>query len=301
MISENASSFNNKPVVDFEGTISPDKAYRIRIDYDSEVTFGSLIKQFCEDPNAQQVEEIILGNWFGDVSEPEESNFPVDALVENKDKLPNLKYIFLGDITYEECEISWIENADVNSIFKAYPELKYFKVRGGNGLSFGELKHDALETLIVETGGLGAGSIDELAKAELPNLKHFEIWTGDENYGWDGNINTFKPFFSKDKFPKLEYLGLCDCDITDQIAVALKDASVLDIISTLDLSRGTLGDEGAAALLANKKIENLKFLNLRFHYMSSKMTEKISALPVEVNVGDQQEEEEYGRYVEVSE
>ena len=64
-----------------------------------------------------------------------------DLLVDAKDRLNRLKGLFIGDITYEECEISWIIQSDVSPVLTAYPELELFRVRGGQDLSLGQLDH----------------------------------------------------------------------------------------------------------------------------------------------------------------
>jgi hypothetical protein len=85
----------------------------------------------------------------------------------------------------------WIQQCDVSPLFAAYPRLEHFCVRGADGLSFGALRHDRLKSLIIQSGGLGANVVREVA-ADAPELEHLELWLGDENYGaaigsrWDG-------------------------------------------------------------------------------------------------------------------
>ncbi len=57
----------------------------------------------------------------------------------------------MGDITYEECEVSWINQADMSPLLAAYPQLEVFRVRGGTGLAFSKIKHAHLTELGVET------------------------------------------------------------------------------------------------------------------------------------------------------
>ncbi|MEN7550541.1 STM4015 family protein [Rapidithrix thailandica] len=301
-INENLSAFNNKRIVDFEEEISSlDFVYRIRVDYDDEEQdFEALLQKFCNDPKAAEAKELIIGAW-NEIDEGTESLEIVNFLTRNKDKLPKLEYLFLGDITYEECEMSWINQCDVSPLLAAFPQLKHFQVRGGNDLSLGSLHHEALETLIVETGGMNRQILNEITNAKLPKLKHLELWLGNENYGWSGTLEDLQPFLSRDHFPNLTYLGLKNSEISDEIAKALNDASILDGLEVLDLSMGTLGDEGAQALLANPKIAQLKSLNLSHHYISDEVSAKLSELPCQVDLSDQEEEDEYGRYVEVGE
>ncbi|MFN8512832.1 MAG: hypothetical protein U0841_09645 [Chloroflexia bacterium] len=99
--------------------------------------------------------------------------------------MPRLTALFFGDIIVEESEISWIEQTDVSPLLAAFPQLEIFGVRGGNGLSFGQLRHDVLQTLIVETGGLsGVGGARGCGGGIARALRHLA------NCGWGRRTNT---------------------------------------------------------------------------------------------------------------
>ena len=90
----------------------------------------------------------------------------------------------------------------------------------------------------------------------------------------------------------------------NEIAAAVANASVLDQIEELDLSGGTLTDEGSQPLLESPKIGQLKRLNLETNFLTDNQAQAFTALtPVDlnVNVDDQRDEEDYGRYVAVGE
>jgi hypothetical protein len=193
-----------------------------------------------------------------------------------------VKAIFLGDIIADECEISWIQQSDVAPLLHAYPQLEQFYVRGGDGLRFRKLNHYALETLVVQTGGLGKKTLRDILTAWLPSLKHLELWLGDEDYGGDAEMVDLLPLLEGTRWPNLRYLGLCNTELSDEIAVALKTAPIMPQLRVLDLSRGTLGDAGAAALLANPAIKRLKKLDIHHHYCSDTMIAELKALPIKV-------------------
>ena len=60
----------------------------------------------------------------------------------------------------------------------------------------------------------------------------------------------------------------------------------------LDLSDGTLSDDGAEALLASDKIKQLKHLDLSYHFMTDETMEQFNQLGMSVDVSDQQESDE---------
>lgn len=304
---QNATWFVGMPVEDWppDGAPDPDAIYRIRMSWDErqkKLNWSDKFATYLESEHARQTPGLVVGIWD---YEGGSSEVAVEALVAARDELPHLTALFLGDIIYEENEVSWIENSDVSPIFTAYPGLTHFRVRGANGLRFGALRHAALETLIVESGGLGANIVREIAAARLPQLEHLELWLGTPNYGGDATVADLAPILAGERFPRLRYLGLRDSAMADQVAAAVAEAPILDRVRVLDLSQGTLGDEGAAALLASDKVRRLERLILFHHYCTDAMMEKLRAMPLPVDLREQQEPDEWNgeehRYVAVSE
>lgn len=307
-IGSNLNTFKGKAIEFYNpetGISNPNLVYKIGIDWDGHEEgkrVETLLESFANDPNASKVKEIVIGCWD---FEGGNSSELVAAFVKVKDKLPALQYIFMGDITYEETEMSWIENSLVTPILEAYPALLHFQVRGGNSLSFEKLRHSNLKTLIVETGGMSKSIIDEIIGANLPNLEHLELWLGDDGYGCDIAPADLKPLLEGVLFPKLKYLGLCNYYRQDELALAIAHAPILDRIETLDLSKGNICDEGGNALLNSPAITKLKKLDLSHHYLSNELMAKFKKLNVEINLDDQNEGDEYdgevSRYIMVSE
>jgi predicted DNA-binding WGR domain protein len=287
--------------------LRPNCSYYIGLTYDeasSGIKWTSRFDKFLEQPGIDKVWGIVVGQWI-DTGNDEDSSSVVDALVEASGRLPNVRALFLGDIEQEESEISWINQSDVSPLFSAFPNLEYFGVRGGNGLSLGSLNHSKLRSLVIESGGLPATVIHELISGHLPELEELFLWLGVEDYGFDATIGDMRPLLDNNPFPKLKYLGLMNSEITDQIAEALKDSPILQRIQWLDLSMGTLTDEGAQALLDNPEIRKLRKLNLSHHFLSQEMMRRLNALGIDVDLSDRKETEEYDgetyRFVAVSE
>lgn len=304
---EHPEELNGQPIYDWQPgqpLRDPQTALpRIAVDWNAQDTWLDRFAQLLEDPDASQLTGLIVGMWG---NESDDGSGPiVEAVVTARDKLPNLQTLFFGDIISEENEISWIVQSDVSPLLEAYSGLKYFGVRGGNNLLLGSPRHGALQTLVVETGGLDGAVVRGLHNAQLPALEHLELWLGTDEYGASVHIEDVQPILSGTLFPSLKYLGLRNSDISDEIAKALTEAPILERIEILDLSMGTLSDEGAQALLENAAITKLKKLDLQHHYCSDAMMEKLQTLGIEVDLSEQEEEDEYGgeshRYVAVGE
>jgi hypothetical protein len=314
-IYEHAEHLAGKTVEDYDpekGIADPEHMhYRLRLSYDDahRKSLAELLAAFLEDPAADKVSGIVFG--AGDF-EGGDSSAVVKALVAARDRLTNLKAIFLGDIIMEEQEISWINQSDVAPLFAAYPQLEHFRVRGANGLRLGKLLSARLQSLVIESGGLGADVVREAAAAELPALEHLELWLGTEEYGGNATVEDLKPILSGERLPMLRYLGLRDCAIADQVAAAVAESSILARLRVLDLSLGNLSDEGARALWMSPVFEPrrlagqdprypghdaplftlLEKLDIHHHYVSAEMVAKLKALGIEVDAGDPREADE---------
>ncbi|KUP26314.1 STM4015 family protein [Paenibacillus sp. DMB5] len=270
-------------------------------EYEDGQRMNTEIERLSASPEAAQLTSLIIGDW-GQAYE-NSSDEVVEALVKHNGSFPALRKLFIGDMSFEECEISWITQTDLSPLLPAYPELQSLTIQGGTDLSLSKLQHDKLEELIIITGGLSKKVLAEIAAGSLPNLRKLELYLGVDNYGFDGSLEDLLPLIEPGKFPKLTYLGLKNSEIQDEIAEAVADAPILDQLHTLDLSLGTLSDKGAEVLLASERIKGLQALNLSYHYMSDNMITRWRASGLPVDVSDQQksDDDEDWRYPSITE
>ncbi len=253
------------------------------------------------------------GLVFGMVSDETENYTDeiLETLLKHREQLQQLTSLFLGDISSEESEISWIKLGDVSALFTAYPQLEHVHIRGcatsyaPPGLRLGVLHHEHLKTLIIETGSMDRSVVHDVLRSHLPALEHLELWTGAESYGANLTVEDFALLFTATLFPNLRYLGLRNSEIASDLAIALSQSPVLEQLRVLDLSLGWLDDVGAMALLNCPAIHKLEKLDLHHHYCSQEMMRRIQALGIEVDTSEQQEPDFYDgeeqRYVAVSE
>ncbi len=259
-------------------------------EYEEGIRMSSLIEKLASSADGEQLSILTIGDW-GQAYENSPDSF-LDTLISHKDSFPNLTKLFIGDMGFEECEVSWINQTNLSPLLAAFPNLQSLSIKGSQELSLQPLVHDKLQELVIICGGLPKSVLEEIASARLPELKRLELYLGVEDYGFDGGIGDVLPLMKGDLFPKLTYLGLKDSGIQDEIAVAIADAPILDQLDTLDLSYGTLSDEGGEALLASERIKKLKHLNLSYHYMTGELLERWKQSGLSVDVTDQQEADE---------
>ena len=198
--------------------------------------------------------------------------------------------------------MSWINQTDLAPLLNAFPDLQLLRARGGTGLKFTPLQHAKLRGLALETGGMDASVLRGVCSSQFDGLEHLELWLGTEEYGATVRIEDLQPLLSGELFPNLKYLGLRNSDIADQIAAVVVNSPLVQRIETLDLSLGTLSDEGGEALL-HLKDSKLKKLNLHYHYLSAEMVKRLRALPFVVDAttpSDMDTDEDF-RFVAVGE
>lgn len=270
------------------------KYYHEYEDYEDGKTAETMVGEILADPEFQNIDKLIIGDWGG--AYEDSCQAVLDAIADNADKFSHITSLFVGDMDYEECEISWIMQGDYSRIWEAMPQLKEITVKGSTDLKLGKIKHGSLESLTIICGGLGSDVIKEIEEAELPELKKLLIYIGSDNYGFDGDADTVRSLLANSDFPKLEYLGIADSEIQDELTAVVLDCKYIDSITTLDLSCGTITDKGGELLLKKlPELKNLKKLDLSYNYLSDEMKDKLTAAApgVEMDLSDSQEAEEW--------
>ncbi|MCE5279449.1 MAG: STM4015 family protein [Planctomycetaceae bacterium] len=305
-IHDHEEFFADLPVRNFndqeDASVGASFAWRIALDWqqvDDGMTFEGVFDSFLMKRGADQVTALIIGDW-GHAGEGDASKEVIDHLVKASKRLGAMRALFVGEITYEESEISWIHQSDVSPVLQAYPRLEVLRLRGGIDLSLGPARHATLRSLVIETGGLPPNILTELASSDLPQLEHLELWLGDSGYGWGSSMDDLAPVLSGRLFPKLQYLGLRDSEVADEVAAAVAQSPLLERISVLDLSLGTLGDAGAAALAKSPAVGNLKLLDVSHHYLSKDGLRALKDIGIQIRADDGQGDGDE-RYVAVAE
>jgi hypothetical protein len=244
---------------------------------------------------------LVIGAWHGDDASLGPDDV-IKVLTKGRDRLPNLAAIYIGDITSEENEMSWIHQCDLSPLLKAFPKLQLLRSRGGEGLALTSPQHENLRALALETGGMNVDIIRSICTSSLPNLEYLELWLGTDEYGANFTVPDLQPLLSGRLFPKLKYLGLRNSHFADEIAGVIVNSPIVSRIETLDLSLGVLTDEGAGALLKLAS-PTLKKLNLHYNYISSELVKQLKALPFAVDASkptDMDQDDEW-RFVAVGE
>lgn len=286
-------------------SVAPSVAWKLRIGgEDSEGDEGEeaeYFARFLAEVDSGKVRALALGDWF---DSGQGGLCPaVDLLVEHAHAFPNLRSVFVGDITMEECELSWICPPDLDPLLDAFPRLEELGVRGAESVMGGVLSlhvpsHGSLRSLTVQSGGLPGSVTREVATSGLPALEHLELWLGVKEYGGTTSPQDLAPVLSGEGFPKLRYLGVRNAEKLDEWIPVLAQAPVLKQLEVLDLSLGILTDQGGQVLVDRAEaFFGLRRLDLHHHYLSQEMEERVRAAftgaGVEVDLSERLEPDDY--------
>lgn len=226
-------------------------------------------------PRTDRIEGLVIGAFTEDHGDG--SSTATDPLLALSGRLSGLRVLFLGDMTYEDCEISWIQhNADHGALANRFPRLEWLGIRGANGLRLTGMASDSLVGLVLESGGLPAELATDLISGRFPNLRHLELWIGTDEYGRSTDATTLAPLFAGDRFPALRTLGLRNAENTDVLVGALVRSPLFARLGVLDLSMGTLSDDGGRALLASPHLDRLEGLRIAHHYLSDEVVDALA-------------------------
>ena len=295
-------------------------AWRLQLHEGAE-TFPEYLARFVREVDTSQVTALVIGDWGVWEGNDVDSSAVRDALIQHAAAFPALRSVFFGDITFEENEISWIQQCDLAPLLAAYPRLEAFTIRGVGDLdrrtgafplSLEVPEHTGLRSLTFQTGGLPGVVVRQVASSGLPNLERLELWLGVEDYGGDATPQDLAPILSGDAFPHLRHLGLRNAQDTGLWLRSLLDSPVLARLTSVDLSMGSLRGRDVEPLLAAiPALAHLESLDLHHHYLSEEETERVRAAftsaGVRVDLSEREEpdsddpEDTYAYYPSVTE
>ncbi|MFI7029751.1 STM4015 family protein [Microbispora rosea] len=266
-------------------------------DWDLDEAFDALLNGV----DTAKVPALVIGDWE-DCYETSSEHI-VGRLADAAARFPGLRSLFLGAISSDQAEISWIQQSDVTPLLEAFPRLERLEVRGGTGLELRPVRHESLRVLRFETGGLPAEVVRAVGACDLLGLERLDLWLGVQDYGGNATVADLAPILSGERLPALRHLGLQDSEIQDEIVAAVASAPVVARLESLALSMGVLTDAGAEALLGGQPLTHLHTLDLHHHFLTDAMAARVAeALPgVEVDLSRREKPVDDWRYVAVSE
>jgi uncharacterized protein (TIGR02996 family) len=269
-------------------------------DYASQATVGlvDILELLLVHPSGRLLQELAIG------INGEDREAPLDAVIAllAREAPPSLRTLHLGAFEYhEETEMSWYEIGTCAPLWPRLRGLRTLIVQGGS-FTLGAIDLPALEHAEFRTGGLSTDSAAAIAKAHWPRLRRLDVWCGDPNYGCEVTLSDLRAIWERKDLPELRHLGLMNSELADDICEALPGVPLIAQLETLDLSMGTLSDDGARALVAAApKWPGLQRLDVSNSFLSDEVVAELrSAFPT-VIADEQRDDDPEDRYVAVGE
>jgi uncharacterized protein (TIGR02996 family) len=273
---------------------------RLWVDYDHSGTdIGKALAYALAHPSAKFLRELDLGLPSADGDAGYEGC--IDA-IDDHGALPSLRRLAVGDFAFpDESEISWVRVGNVGDLWPHLTGLEELRLQGAN-IGLGTPKSKSLRTLVLRTGGLPSEAGESLGRAELPNLEQLDVWFGSDNYGCTCSSAHARGILTNRGLPRLRRLALANAFFADEIADVVARTRLPETLEVLDLSMGTMSDEGAERLLARaENLRPLEVLDLSDNFLSPEMCARLQAALPNARVGEQRQSDGEWRYVSVGE
>jgi uncharacterized protein (TIGR02996 family) len=250
-------------------------------------------------PSARVLRELVLdvpiwGRW---VNFDQLYNALVDTPV-----APPLRRLQIGDFVerharhapYPDRDISAVELADLSQLWPRYPRLEAIELQGCH-LILGTIDSPALRSF-----ELCSSTADDthLAALRAPNLERLVLWLGDGEYGGTVTRDGIADLIARAP-TSLRELGIMNTPLADEAAELLSRSPLARQLRVLDLSLGTLTNEGAR-FIERRAFPALEELRLHRNYVGGSAIAKLRAWCPTVGAEDQRDPDSQ-RYVSVSE
>jgi uncharacterized protein (TIGR02996 family) len=218
----------------------------------------------------------------------------------------------LGDL--EDVDMAHHVIGDVGAAITAsFPGLRELILHSGDQswrgegetFAFGGLALPALRALVIETCAMTGARLDQLRGAKLPVLDKLVLWFGSRRHDADYALEEIEPTVAR--FPTVTRLGLCNSEDADELAAIVAGWPIAKQLVALDLSMGTMSDDGARALAAvAAAFPKLAELNVGENHLTDEGIDALRAAYPFVSADDQKEDDlsipgEVYRYVSVHE
>ncbi len=251
---------------------------------DKTIPFAEALQLFLDLTSSRFLQGLTLG-----IENFEDNSYGAAIEVLAKTKHKTLKQLYIGDFHCEETELNWSHAGPLEPLCKGLPMLEELVVRSG-GLSGGKLAFPKLKSFTAISGEIGPKTLGEFAAAKWPKLETFSVQLGRDINNAKA-LAALEPVFKGKGLGKLKHLGLGNYHATDDLCTALAAAPVMKQIETLDLSQGTMGDDGAAALVAaSKRIGKLSQLDVSENYLSDEGISSLKSIASDIDASDQEDD-----------
>ncbi len=269
------------------------KSAKLKTTYERDPSFGDegkmvkyedVLRDFLALASSTFLQSLTLG-----IATMDQNDYSAAIKLIAEAKRPTIKSMFIGDFHCEETELNWSFVGFVEPLCKAVPNLEELTLRSG-GLNAGKLAFPKLKSFTVIAGGISDKALSEIAQAKWPKLERLSVQLGNEMDSKKA-FKALKPIFDAKGLKNVRHLGLGNFDASDELCTHLAKSKIAKQIEELDLSQGTLGDAGVAALVAEaKQFAKLTSIDVSENYVTNAGIKSLKALAKNVD-GSHQEDD----------
>jgi uncharacterized protein (TIGR02996 family) len=298
---------NLEPYVEFTWKNGFWRTAKVLCDYDSAedmpedtATIASVLGRVLRHDSARFLYALNIGLTEGHVDGEAEWQGCIDAVVSNGIR-KSVRELFVGDFErVDETEISWTDIGNLGKLWTVLPNLEKLTVQGG-GIGLGTISAPKLQSMRIWTGGLGPEVPKSIGDASLPALTRLEVWLGTEDYNGSCSAADLAGILAGTGLPAVSWLGLMNADFANDLPAVIAASAILPRLEHLDLSMGTMTDEGAKIIIENAaRFKHLKSLNLDENFISADVAAALWRKIPTANIGTQEDATDWV-YVSVGE
>ncbi len=181
-----------------------------------------------------------------------------------------LSSLRFDDYTSDDCELSWTAYGDFSFAWPHLPALEVLELRAGQPGTLGACDLPKLKRFVRESGGLARSELEEISKAQWPNLEFLEVWFGAAEYGAEGSAAALEAWLTGEKWPKLQHLGLVNCEFAPDLVEVVAKSKLLGRLSSVDFSHSMLGPEHVALFAQHRAaFARLQAVNVSNNYFDA--------------------------------
>jgi uncharacterized protein (TIGR02996 family) len=265
----------------------------------SKLDFPGTLEKLFALPNIALLRELVIGSKDND-DYPTSWSDCVEAIAKHGAPTGLTKLVIDRGGYWD---ISSTELGDVSPMFPVLYNLRELELEM-NSIELGEIDLPELRSLEIRTGALDVGNLESIRTGKLPKLEKLVLYLGETGGDYGGNVelDDLKWILAAEELPGVRHLGLANSSISDEIADALVASKILAQLTKLDLSRGTLSDRGATAMLDHADaFAHLVEIDLSRSYLSDDVRARLQKLGPRVITEGNQGPEDEDRYVSIGE
>lgn len=187
-------------------------------------------------------------------------------------------------------------------LYARVPQLEHLEIIIGN-MNLGTIDLPNLKHFEVYTGGFNKDNMKSVLAANWPKLETLLLrFGGNSDYGGDCEVDDVLPLLAAKGIPNVRTLALANSPFIDALIPHLATSPLLKQVTSLDLSLGEMTDAGVNAIVEHADaFRHLTKLDVHRNYISKDAIESLRGVAGGLNVGRQEDPEDDYRYCQIGE